>query len=266
MSHYYDPKTGKPCHYQPKKKGGGLRPTTIADARKLGLLPSVSTILGALHKEKLVQKMMEKIILTMQQVVLKDDGYIHARDDAGLVADIKEAAFADWGAAQDLGTRIHKAIELNMGPAGLVPEDDLAPYVLPAVKAVNDLGLKVAASEAVVVNAAEGYAGTTDLVGWVEGKEAVLDFKSTKTTPGKPVEGWDSQVMQLAAYHHAYWGDLPRMVENERRAYNVYISTNEPGRVDVLKRTADELADGYEAFLHVCGIWRYLNNYDPRQK
>jgi len=259
MSHYYT-KTGLACHYQPKKKGDGLRPTTVADARKLGLLPSVSTILGALHKEQLVQKMMEKVILEARastKSTVPDDQFVD---------NVKENAFSDWKGAQDLGTRIHKAIELNMGPAGLVPEDDLAPYVLPAVKAVQDLGLKVAAAEAVVVNAAEGYAGTTDLVGVMpDGREVVLDFKSTKTTPGKPVEGWDSQVMQLAAYHQAYWleGDFDPRLD---AAYNVYISTNEPGRVDVLERTADELTEGYEAFLHVCGIWRYLNNYDPRQK
>lgn len=260
MSHYYD-RAGNPCHYQPKKKGGGLRPTTVADARKLGLLPSVSTILGCLHKEQLVQKMMEKVILQTRERVVKDD--LQYVDYSEFVESIKELSFADWGQAQDLGTRIHKAIELNMGPAGLVPSDDLAPYVLPAVKAVNDLGLKVAAAEAVVLNRAEGYAGTTDLVGWVDGKEAVLDFKSTKTTPGKKVEGWDSQVMQLAAYHEAYWktGIFDPTADV---AYNIYISTTEPGRVDVLKRTADELAEGYGAFLHVCGIWRYLNNYDPR--
>ena len=39
--------TGKACHTQPKTKGDGERSTTLRDARKLKLKPSVTTILGA---------------------------------------------------------------------------------------------------------------------------------------------------------------------------------------------------------------------------
>ena len=42
-SHWYD-LDGQPCHEVPRAKGDGMRPTTLADARKLHLLPSVTNV------------------------------------------------------------------------------------------------------------------------------------------------------------------------------------------------------------------------------
>ena len=50
--HWYD-RDGKAVFEVPKAKGGGMRATTIADARKLGLYPSVTTVLGVLDKPQL---------------------------------------------------------------------------------------------------------------------------------------------------------------------------------------------------------------------
>lgn len=272
MSHFYD-KDGKPCHYQPKKDGSDLRPTTIADARKLKLYPSVSTILACLHKEQLEQKKMEKVILQARDMLRAEGGLISwrtAQVDDAFVNEVKEAAFADWGEAQDLGSRIHAAIELYMGPTGLVPTDEMAPYVYGAVKKLEEIGFKKKEAEVTVVSHQHGYAGTTDLTGYVEGAFAIADFKSTKTKPGKKVDGWPAQAMQLAAYFDAYWGlssEKPQMVEKMDTdcAYNVYISTTEPGRVEVIKRDADELREAFDAFLNVCEYYFWINKYDPRK-
>ena len=50
--HWYD-KNGNSVFEVPKAKGGGMRPTTIADARKLNLYPSVTTVLSVLAKPSL---------------------------------------------------------------------------------------------------------------------------------------------------------------------------------------------------------------------
>jgi hypothetical protein len=53
-SHWYS-LDGKPCHTVPNKDGDGTRTTTLRDARKLQLLPSVTTIIGILDKPQLTK-------------------------------------------------------------------------------------------------------------------------------------------------------------------------------------------------------------------
>jgi hypothetical protein len=59
----------------------------------------------------------------------------------------------------------------------------------------------------------------------------------------------------------AYWAGEP---VGGDCAYNIYISTTEPGRVEVIKRDADELREAFKAFLAVCEYYFWVNKYDPR--
>ena len=88
----------------------------------------------------------------------------------------------------------------------------------------------------------------------------ILDYKTRKTKPGEKVEAYDNQAMQLAAYGATYWGEenLPRLL-----AANVFISTTEPGRIEVVKHP-DVLRD-WQAFKLVASLWRYQKGYDPLQ-
>ena len=49
-------------HSVPSAKGE-LRPTTLRDARKLGLLPSVTNVLGVINKPELVEWKMTQAVL-----------------------------------------------------------------------------------------------------------------------------------------------------------------------------------------------------------
>ena len=51
--HWYQP-DGTPLHQVPKADGKGLRDTTLADAKKLGLLPSVTGITDIVAKPALM--------------------------------------------------------------------------------------------------------------------------------------------------------------------------------------------------------------------
>jgi hypothetical protein len=53
-SHWYS-LNGRPCHTVPNKDGDGERNTTLREARKLGLLPSVTSIIGILDKPQLTK-------------------------------------------------------------------------------------------------------------------------------------------------------------------------------------------------------------------
>jgi hypothetical protein len=66
--------------------------------------------------------------------------------------------------------------------------------------------------------------------------------------------------MQIAAYARAYFGE-----EAPASGANLYLSTTEPGRAELLQYNTERIAHEYQAFLHACALWRHLHNYDPRQ-
>jgi hypothetical protein len=91
----------------------------------------------------------------------------------------------------------------------------------------------------------------------------VIDFKTRKTKPGVAVTPYDGQAMQIAAYGATYWGEenLPHMF-----GANAFISTTEPGRLEVCAYTPQQLMAEWEVFKMACAIWRHAKNYDPRKE
>ena len=61
-SHWYFP-DGTPLHQVPRADGKGSRPTSLRDARKLGLFPSVTNVLSILAKPGLEAWKQEQAIL-----------------------------------------------------------------------------------------------------------------------------------------------------------------------------------------------------------
>jgi len=152
-----------------------------------------------------------------------------------------------------------------------MPNGALVPcgeFVLPAVAKIKELGLEVVDSEKVLVNPAYGYAGTTDLL-WRRGTDSttgILDYKSKRTKPGKPIEPIETHPVQIAAYIAAFWGkDWEYPIQPHNRGYNVYISTTEVGRVDVAEWDYTTLKDSWEVFKHCLAIFRW-RHFDARVK
>ena len=91
----------------------------------------------------------------------------------------------------------------------------------------------------------------------------ILDFKSKKTKEGEPVVPSFGHAAQIAAYHVAYWTKGEPILDNSL-GINVYISTTELGRVEVVQYDAEQLRKEFEMFQNCAAIWRYKSNYDPR--
>ena len=66
-SHWYK-LDGTPCHQVPRAKGSGLRATTLRDARKLQLFPSVTSILGIFSKPQLDKWKMQQVALASMRL------------------------------------------------------------------------------------------------------------------------------------------------------------------------------------------------------
>jgi len=259
-SHWYS-LDGKPCHTVPNKDGDGTRTTTLRDARKLQLLPSVTTIIGILDKPQLTKwKMRETAKAALNVPPPQGEEPLDRFADRAI-----EHAMSQVGEAADLGSRIHTAIEnLMRGSAEQAPAD-LIPYVKPVVKWMREKGIRVTHSEIVLVNPIHGFAGRVDsLFTWgpVDAPNmGILDFKTKKTKPDEKVEAYDEHTLQLAAYAATHYGAeyLDRVL-----AANLFISSTEPGRMEVVKHDKARLVEAYHAFTQMCAVWRFRKGYDPR--
>lgn len=248
-SHWYN-KAGEAVFEVPKASGGGMRPTTLADARKLGLLPSVTTILGIIDKPQLVDWKVKQAIQACFDN--RPTGTLEEYTKA-----MQAKSEEQVGDAADLGTAIHAALEAAF--AGRSFEQDMLPYVTPTLNKVADAGIKLVEHELRLVNAAYGYAGTTDAV-MVDAKgcQGILDFKSRKTKPGQKCTPWETEPMQIAAYAMAKMRGFTGVV-----GANVYISTTEPGRVEIVQYTSEQLQEAWDGFESALTLWSYLKGYRP---
>lgn len=266
---------GQAAHTQATKTKGAkpTRSTTLADAKRIGLLPSVSAytrMLAAPYLER--YKMLEVAKACYACPPSGGESY----DD--YAKHILEKSGKDGSGAAQVGTQVHAAIDLYftdpehyMACPDIVCQDGREvtadSFVLPAIAKIDGLGLEVKSTESILVNAAYGYAGTTDMIFTHKNLCGILDFKTKRTHEGEPVISGDTHAMQIAAYHAAYWGaDDGDAIGVNAVGYNVYISTTEIGRVDVVQYSRDELLEGWQAFKSCCTLYRYIKKFDPRKK
>ena len=250
-SHWYTP-NGEPAYEIKRAKGDGTRPTTLRDARKHGLLPSVTTIFGIMAKPGLdrwkIGKAIEAALSTSRDENEPDERY-HKR--------ILERSFEETSEAAKLGTRIHDAIDNSFD--GIEPEEELKQYVDPTLEYLKTLNLSKIERERVVVNQKDGYAGRVDLLANFGESNIVIDFKTKKTEPNVRITPFEFQATQIAAYGMAAFGNLDRCI-----GANIFISTTEPGRIETCVYKPEKLKSEYEAFLAMATLWRFLKKYDPR--
>lgn len=246
--HFYD-KDGNAIFEVPNKSKGGMRSTTIADCRKLGLYPSVTTIFKTLAAPEL-DRWKQIQVLTASMTLPRNEG----ESDDSFMARVMEDAFVQVDKAADLGTRVHKALEDHF--QGRPFDPDLLPYVNPVDQWVKNNGVQFIGHELRSVNPYVGYAGTTD--GHITAADrtgtGVLDFKTRKSKPEFPMTPWQKEPMQIAAYAR---------MKQATFGVNVFISTTEPGRIEATWYDSECLAREFNAFVHVVKVWQHFNKYVP---
>jgi hypothetical protein len=250
VSHWYN-KAGEAVFEVPKVKGG-MRKTTIADARKMGLYPSVTTVLGILDKPQLGDWKLEQMALAAFNSPANGSEPFEVYHQHLLTK-----AFEQVSDAADLGTAIHAALESHF--QGQPIEAGMDTYVEPVARLIEREGISFNEHELRLVNAQVGYAGTTDAVISKAGQTGILDFKSRKTKPGVACTPWETEPLQIAAYGVAKFGHVPEI------GANVYISTTEKGRVEICWHSYEDLAEAWKTFQSCVQIWQYLKSYRPPQ-
>ena len=242
MSLWYD-KDGTP-RYEIKGKGGNLRPTTLADARKNGWVPSVSTVwkdvvaapgltrwsLDLLFKSQLLNK---------QRPDESDESYRKRVFDAYTVESTR---------ARDQGTKIHGILEENL-KSGAVEE-----YYDELIKGTKEALLEICGTQDWNIEQSFahplGYGGQVDIYS----DEWVVDFK-TKDQLDNGKKPWlgDGYGVQLAAYDHGVGGG--------RKLLNLFISVSSPGYVYPYQwEDKDRL---FNMFTTAFNLWKLIKRYEP---
>lgn len=246
MSEHWYSRNGAPA-YEVRGAGGFPRPTTLRDARKIGLVPSVTTVLSVIAKPQLVAWQVRQGILAALTLPRIDgeteDAYL-ARIKADGEQQAKDAA--------DEGTRIHDAIEASFKgkpyPAQYRPHVEAAREAL----AATFPGVTDWVAEASFAHVS-GYGGKVDLHSPSTG--IVVDWKSKDSDLSDGRKLAFDQNYQLAAYQVGL--GLPRTV-----CANGFVSRTHPGKVRIHVWSAEEIEQGAAVFFSALALWKAVKQYD----
>ena len=252
--HWYD-RSGKPAY----QTNG--RDTTLRDARKLGLVPSVTTVLSCVAKPALTDWMVKQGVLAALTGTRtdgeSDDAYI-----ARILADSRQQAID----AANEGSRIHDACE-NLVKGRAVrrkyrPHAEAARAELSRLfPDVNDWVAEKSFGNWL------GYGGKCDLHSPSTGIIADYKTKDGDFSDGKRL-AYD-QHWQLAAYQVGLgltWSN-PTSAQNYpacefKSGAAIFVSRTHPGKVASHVWSADEMAEGWRTFECALQLWKCLKGYD----
>lgn len=229
--------------YEVVGANGKLRPTTLRDAKKLNLVPSVTTIIRCADRPGLNRWMRDQMLhaaLTLPRTTDESEEAWIER----VWADSEETARK----AADKGTQIHAAIQGFY--EGKETASDLLPHVLGARDAIQGhFGLAMWCAERSFAHQL-GFGGKVDL----SSNLAAVDFKTKEFGEEDELKTWDEHAMQLAAYREGL--GMP-----EARAAIVYVSVTNPGLSRLIEIPEEELERGWECFIHLLSFWKARNRY-----
>lgn len=266
-AHWYQP-DGEAMH-SVLSRAGEPRPTTLRDARKLGLLPSVTNVLGVISKPELVEwKMTQAVLAALTLPRLSGEG-----EDA-FAKRVVEDAQSRVRTAAEFGSAFHAGAEQVARTLEVDPAGPHAAWLNLHRDWFQANCVRVLWTERVLVNGALGYAGTADLL--VEHQThglTLVDYKTQgskansetlKSEMLKPAGGagwkpraYSSWCLQLAAYRRAIGMPMACM--------NVIVNSTEPSALVEHVWSEEELQAGWESFEAALVIWRNEKGYDPRQ-
>ena len=258
-AHWYTT-DGEPMHEVPAKKGG-MKKTTLREAREFGLLPSVTSIQKIIAKPHLQTWIAEQQCLAVLTSPRQADEGLDDFVKRVLHDEAEHREEAEAAAA--FGSHVHWAIAQSLVNVQFDPVPETVwPIVNAALTWFRPLHPTIIAVEKVVVG--DGYAGTCDLVACHDGVNRVIDWKTAKNIPDK--HGWPEHHEQLAAYAFALvrMGLIP--AGTPLQLTNVYLSTTEQGKMFVCDWPTGENQAAWETFRATQTIWEHRNRYYPRAK
>ena len=255
-AHWYDPKTKLPCHEVKRSKGDGMRAATLADARKLGLYPSVTNILSALAKPGLENWKTEQACLAVLTAPRKDGEQLDAFVERVLQQEREHEQEAS--AAADLGSEAHRILARYIRGETTIAASAAEKIVRPAIEWLATSHYTNPVAEEILIG--DGYAGTCDaILEWNDGTLKLVDWKTCSTLPKS--SAWPEHRLQLAAYARAVNGQYAN--GQEIKTMSFYMSTTEPGKSLMVENP--DWHHPYLAFENLLHLWQWVKDYNPTE-
>ncbi len=248
-SHWYDAKSGTPVYEVPRAKGNGMRPTTLADARKLDLVPSVTLILGCTAKPGLdVWKLrqMFEVAYTTPRIDGESDDDFYGR----VVIESKEKARL----AAEKGTELHAAIEEHV--KSLSSDSKWDKHLSVLFQTLRQYGIDIFNGKPEHSFASPlGYGGKID---W-HNDEIVLDFKTKAKVKDVKQLAWPEHCWQLSAYAQGIGNThcLPT------RLLNVFIGIDDC-EVRIHEWSKEDSDKAFDCFYHLLKFWQIKNSFGDK--
>lgn len=239
MGHWYD-KDGAPCYevpYAGKRKG--MRSTTIKDARKLDLVPSVTTVLQVLDKPGLNNWLQDRVLESALTLPRKEN-----EPDKEYMSRIKKDSKEISNLAMQTGTDIHDACEQVFKGKEPVSHKDIAKKVKERI--FDTYGTGWTAEKSFATNT---YGGKVDLCR----DDFVIDYKTKEKFTKKMT--YDEHLMQLMAYGQGLGYNL-----FECKYINVFVSWS--GEIEIHEwEDWEDITRCWEMFKTILKLWQLKNRF-----
>ena len=239
MAHYYKP-DGTAAHFE----GKGGKPTTLREARKLNLFPSVTTIVqDVLNKPGLIEWYKRQAILAALTLP-RNEG----ETDASFVDRVLSDSVQEAADAAHFGMAAHHQIEKRQGPYwdGLLNE----------MSSGGIVSQREFTQEVGVVGS--GWAGRFDILLEVDGLKVLVDFKGREWAD-KPPRPHDDWIYQLGGYHMA----LAEAGTFPNQWVSAMFNRAKEGEWHWHVWDEEDINRGCRGFLHMFELWKIIKKYDP---
>ncbi len=252
-THWYDWQ-GNPM-YEVPAKDGSMRPTTLRDARKLNLVPSVTTVIRCADRPGLTNWMIDQGILAALTLPrLKDE------PESEWLRRVKLDSQEQAKKAAKRGTDIHAAIQ-GMYQGSHPGPGELWEHCMGVDAVLSEWHGSPSEAEAEKSFAHElGFGGKVDLNGDHQKRDFtfVVDFKTKEFGPNDKLSTWPEQEMQLAAYREGL--KLPKA-----HCAICYVSVSLPGMSRLIEIEEPDLVRGWDCFRALLDFWQAKSRYRPEK-
>lgn len=236
MSHWYN-KDGS-TQYTVIGANGKERATTLRDAKKMDLVPSVTTILNVAAKPGLTNWLQQQVLLAALTLPRAD-----GEPEESWLERVMQDSKSTGKDAADRGTHMHNQIEDYFTGKDRAQDNE---YAINTYEAVNkEFGLQAWECERSFASDL-GFGGKVDL----SAQGIVIDFK-TKDKVDDKTDVYDEHLMQLAAYRVGLGMPFATCA-------NVFVDP--AGNVKIITHTEKEMKKAEHMFMSLLSFYRIKNS------
>jgi hypothetical protein len=247
--HWYSA-DGSPM-YEIVGANGKLRATTLRDARKLGLYPSVTEIIKCAASPGLDIWKQQQVMMAALTLPRKLD-----ETEADFIKRVMQDSKEEARLAAEGGQRVHASIEMfYRGEERFISQEyfgAMRAFHLALMEWFGPLFLDHELSAEQSFGCDLGYGGKVDL----HNSALLVDIK-TKDEVSDKMELYDSHLMQMAAYRHGLG------LGEDTRCAIAFITRTAPWKVVIVEADPAELRRGWLVFKALLDFWQHSKGYYP---